>query len=164
MGEVLICRLQTVQRKRQSKKKWHRNLGWKIKGLGNSEKVQFRPSLKPDYLCEFPGSPGIRICAFTTMAWVHFLVGELRFCKPCGMTKKKKQITPTIKITFREKNTSRWRRNGGYLLSLSLCVCVCVCVCINICIYTCLTFSLINFKSNKTSLMNPMCVSSNSNS
>ena len=40
---------------------------------------------------EFPGGPAVRLGAFTAVAWVQSLVGELRSHKPCDMAKKKKE-------------------------------------------------------------------------
>ena len=31
------------------------------------------------------------LCTFTTGSWVQFLVRELRFCKLCGVAKKKEE-------------------------------------------------------------------------
>ena len=41
---------------------------------------------------EFPDSLVVRTALVLQEAWVQSLVGKLRSCKPCGMTKKKKII------------------------------------------------------------------------
>lgn len=40
---------------------------------------------------EFPGGPVVRTCAFTAMAWVQFLAGELRPHKPGAARKKERE-------------------------------------------------------------------------
>ena len=41
---------------------------------------------------EFPEVQWLRLSAFTSMAQVQSLVGELRFCKSHGAAKKKKKM------------------------------------------------------------------------
>ena len=44
-------------------------------------------------LGDFPGGPVVRTCAFTAVAWVQSLVGELRSHKPHSVTQTNKQIS-----------------------------------------------------------------------
>ena len=62
--------------------------------------VPFEPLLK---IWEFLGGPMVRTQSFQPWAWVWFLVGELRSCKPYGTArpgKKKNQLTMFLDFVF----------------------------------------------------------------
>ena len=55
---------------------------------------------------EFPGSPVVRTCAFTTVAWFQSLVGELRCYKPSAEPKKNQKVSRHCQMTTQGPNLS----------------------------------------------------------